>query len=262
MKIKVLGSYGSDLLRGGECGTTQCRSVGFLVNDTVMVDAGTLSSSLSIEQQERIECVLLSHYHLDHVKELPSLVDNLVGIIKNPIGVASVSSVLKGLRTHLFNDQIFPNFFDLPAPNHPMLKEVNLEIEKETRISSIGVTAVPVNHLVPTVGYVIGDQDSAWIYSGDTYRTERIWSIASELPNLKAVFIETSFPNEMGKMAELTGHLTPNLLAEEFKKIRNPTIPLYVYHLKPRFRDKIEKQLSDLKLPNLSILEEGQEIKI
>jgi len=258
----VLGAHGSDLLVGGERDTHQCRSVGFLVNDTVMVDAGTLSSSLSIEQQERIEYVLLSHLHHDHVKELPSLVDNLVEIIKRPIGVASISSVLKGLRTHLFNDQIFPNFFDLPTPNHPLLKEVNLEIEKETWISSIAVTAVPVNHLVPTVGYVIGDQDSAWIYSGDTYRTERIWSIASEVHNLKAVFIETSFPNEMGKMAELTGHLTPHLLAEEFKKIRKPNIPLYVYHLKPRFRDRIKNQLADLKLPNLTILEEGQEIEI
>ncbi len=205
---------------------------------------------------------MLSHLHLDHVKELPSLVDNLVEVIKEPIGVASVSSVLKGLRTHLFNDQIFPDFFELPTSKQPLLKEVNLEGETETWISSLCVTAVPVNHLVPTVGFVIADKDSAWIYSGDTYQTEKIWSIASETHNLKAVFIESSFPNEMEKMAELTGHLTPHLLAEEFKKIGNPTIPVYVYHLKPRFRDRIKQQLADLKLPHVTVLKEGQEIEI
>ena len=227
-----------------------------------MVDAGTLSSSLSLQQQERIKYVLLSHLHLDHVKELPSLVDNLVDVIKEPIGVVSVPSVLKGLRANLFNDNVFPDFFELPKPDQPMLKEVNLEVERKTWISSIWVTAVPVNHLVPTVGFVMEDQDSAWLYSGDSYQTEKIWSIASETDNLKAVFIETSFPNEMEKMAELTGHLTPRLLAEEFKKIRKPNIPLYVYHLKPRFRDRIIKQLADLHLENVTVLEEGQEIEI
>ena len=100
------------------------------------------------------------------------------------------------------------------------------------------------------------------MYSGDTYETEDIWALAAKTPNLKAAFIETSFPDEMLGIAQISKHLTPALLEKEFKKIGKPELPLYVYHLKPPFSERISEQLAQLDIPNLVVLDEGQELDI
>jgi hypothetical protein len=56
--------------------------------------------------------------------------------------------------------------------------------------------------------------------------------------------------------------LTRACLAKEFAKIGRPDLPLYAYHLKPRFRDPIVPQLMELAIPTLAVLEEGQEIEV
>jgi len=262
LKFKFLGSHGSELLVKDGPNEQRCRSLGILVNDNLMVDAGTLASELPLDDQIRLQHVLISHFHLDHVKELPSLADNLVDIAKDPLLVVSVPSILKGLRTHLFNDQIFPDFFDLPTPQRPTLKEFPLVSGQEVWMSGLGVTPVYVNHTVPSLGFIIRDQESAVVFSGDTCQTEEIWALAAKTTNLKAAFIETSFPDEMMSMAQVSKHLTPSLLAQEFKKIGKPDLPLYVYHVKAKFQGKIVEQVKKYNIPNLTVLEEGQELHI
>ena len=262
MNIKILGCHGSDsLITNGE-GEHCCRSIGFLVNDSLMLDAGTVSSALTLEAQQRIRHIVLTHAHLDHLKELPSLADNLVSGVMNPITVASIEPVLQELKAHIFNDAIFPDFFVLPDPGHPIFQRKVLQEAQEAQLGDIRVTPIPVNHLVPTVGLLIRDQHVAWALSGDTHQTEAIWQAAAQEPNLKAVFIETSFPDEMSDLALVSRHLTPSLLQKEFQKIGKPDLPVYVYHLKPQFRDQIVLQLSRLDIPNLHLLNEGQEIEI
>lgn len=262
MKIRVLGCHGSDLLweRGGA--SSRCQSVGFLINDVVMIDAGTGACELTLEEQKRIQHVALSHLHLDHIKGLPALADNLVGLFAEPITIASIPAVLHGLKEHVFNDQVFPDFFSLPNPDQPILKEIVLQEGHETWLSGLGITPIAVNHPVPTVGFLIRDDESCWLYSGDTYKTFAIWERAARQPNLKAAFIETSFPDEMKDLAYTSKHLTPQLLAEEFEKLGKPDLPLFIYHCKPQFREQIAEQLGKLRIPNLKILEEGQEFEI
>ncbi len=262
VKIRVLGCHGSDQLLDEAHGPLQCGTCGFLVNGTVLVDAGTVGSQLRLAEQKQIRHVLLSHLHFDHIKGLPTLADNLVGESEIPVGVASIPEVLKGLETHIFNGEVYPDFFRLPDPGRPVFVSCPLTAGKEARLSGLTVIPVPVNHLVPTVGFVLTDGVATVLYSGDTYRTDQLWRIAAGFPTLKAAFIETSFPNEMEELAKLTKHLTPALLAKEFRKIGRPGLALYVYHMKPRFRDRILRQLSDLNVPNLTVLEEGQELII
>ena len=263
MKIRVLGAHGSDLLVKGVTGSTNCRSVGFLVNDELIVDAGTLASALTIEEQRRVKHILLSHTHLDHVKEIPPLVDNLFELVDHQVVVSSVSSVVEGLQKHIFNDLVFPNFFHIQASNHAILRSQSLELKVETILSG-GISVIPVlvNHTVETVGFVIRDETAAWIYSGDTYYTEEIWEIAARTPNLKGVFIEVSFPDSMIDMARQSKHLTPMLLAQEYRKIGNPDLPLFVYHMKPIVRDQIMKEIACLDIENVTVLQEGQEIEL
>jgi cAMP phosphodiesterase len=100
------------------------------------------------------------------------------------------------------------------------------------------------------------------LYSGDTYETEEIWRVAAQEPTLKAAFIETSFPNKMADLAKVSKHLTPALFAQEFKKLGRPDLPVYIYHLKPRFRQEVIRELKRLKVRKLTVLEEGQEVHV
>ena len=263
MNIRVLGAHGSDLFLEGPNGPHICRSVGFLVNEEIMVDAGTLASGLTLDEQKRIKHILLSHLHLDHVKGIPPLVDNISSVVDHQIVVASLPSVLAGLQRHVFNDLVFPNFFNLPGSQKSILRPEELKPKQEIHLPGrIRVTPILVNHTVETVGFIIQDDDAAWIYSGDTYLTEDIWKVATRMPNLKGVFIEVSFPNTMIEMAHRSKHLTPTLLAQEYRKIGKPDLPLYVYHMKPTVRDQIIHELSLVDIPNLTIVEEGQELKL
>lgn len=258
----MLGCHGSDQLIADSQDLWSCHACGFLINDAVLLDAGTICSKLTLEQQLRIQHVLLSHLHFDHIKDLPLLADNLAEVRTTPVVLAGISEVLKGLEAHVFNEIVYPNFFRLPAPHRPILTSKSIEPGNMYRLSGLEVTPIRVNHLVPTVGFLIGDGVSSVLYGGDTHVTEEIWEVAARTPSLKAVFIEASFPNEEADLARASKHLTPSLLAQGFEKIGRPDLPVYVYHMKPRFRDRIIKQLGDLGIGRLSVLEEGQTLVI
>jgi ribonuclease BN (tRNA processing enzyme) len=260
VKLRVLGCHGSDQLVESETGPKACRTCGFLINDSVLVDAGTVGSVLLLSEQKRIRNVILSHLHFDHVKGLPTLADNLVGEGQGSVILRSIPEVLDGLREFVFNNALYPDFLSLPDPNNPVYTCRAMEAGREVEVGGLGVQAVPVNHLVPTVGFLIREGNSSILYSGDTYQTEEIWRVAAKEPRLKAAFIETSFPNELDWLARASKHLTPALLGEEFHKIGKPTLPVFVYHMKPRFRERIQRELADLKIPNLRVLEEGEEV--
>lgn len=262
MKIKVLGSHGSDLVfhEGGQ--DQVCRCVGLLIDQTLLIDPGTGACQLTIEEQLRLKHILLSHAHFDHIKGLPAIADNLVGLNTHPLVIASQAPVLHAIKAHIFNEDIFPDFFNLPTPEKPVLAEHRLSPEKETLLGEIGITPYTVNHTVPTTGFLVRQHQTSWVFSGDTHQTNALWNAAKQDAHLKAAFIETSFPDEMLDLAITSKHLTPSLLAQEFQKIGRPDLPLFIYHMKPRFRDRISSQLAQLGIPHLHILEEGEEISI
>lgn len=262
MNITVLGCHGSDQLVGDSRRSLSCCTCGFLINDTVLLDAGTAGEKLRLEEQHAIGHVLISHAHFDHIKALPTLADNRSGSGNGALVIAGIPEVLDGLRTHVFNDVLYPNFFLLPSAEHPALISLALVPGQTYELSGLRVTPIRVNHLVPAVGFLISDGRSTILYSGDTHHTEEIWKAAAQTPNLRAVFIEASYPNRMADLAERAKHLTPAMLHTEFQKLGRPELPLYVFHMKPRFRHQIAEELRTLGILNLSVLEEGQEIAI
>ena len=262
VNIRVLGCHGSEQIVGEESGSVQCRTCGFLINDALLLDAGTIGTALTLSEQKRIRHILLSHLHFDHIQGLPTLADNLVDDAAEPVEIVSIAHVLAGLHTHIFNDVVYPNFFTLPTPQRPIFVCRTVETGTLCRLSGLEVTAVPVNHLVPSVGFLIRDGPSSIVYSGDTGVTDEIWAAAIREPTLKAVFIETAFPDEMADLAAASRHLTPALFATAFRKIGRPDLPVFAYHLKPRHRAAIRSQLIGLGIAHLAFLEEGQELII
>ena len=122
------------------------------------------------------------------------------------------------------------------------------------------MTAVRVNHIVPTVGYLLENQEAAVLFSGDTAPTEQIWELGRSKQNLKGVFIEASFPNRLQDIADVSGHLTPRTFGEEYAKLGRE-LPAFAYHIKPRFFEEVVTELEALGLPDLTIAELGKDYK-
>jgi ribonuclease BN (tRNA processing enzyme) len=249
-------------LLAGTQPSRSCGTCGFLFNGTLLVDAGTVGRKLRLEEQQAIRAVLLSHLHFDHIQGLPTLADNRFGAETGALVIASIPEVLSGLRTHVFNDAVYPDFFRLPTPDRPTLELQALSPGQACTLSGLQITPIRVNHLVPAVGFLITDERSTVLYSGDTHHTEEIWRLARQMPDLNAVFIETSYPNHLADLAIRSKHLTPAMLRTEFEKLGRPELPLYVFHMKPRFKEQIARELHALNIPHLSMLDEGQELEV
>lgn len=255
MKITVLGCYGAE--------EPNRRSAGFLINGTLMMDAGTIVAGLDAQGLDRISHVLISHNHLDHVKDLFFLADMVAGHITQPIALISTAPILDDLHTHLFNDSIWPDFTKIPSPSRPVYRLQPIREGAKTDLGAgLSVTALDVHHKVPSVGFIISDGRSALVYNGNSGPTTRLWGVAGKTPELKAAIIEVSFPNELKGLAEEVGHLVPAHLPAEVRAIGRPDIPVYIYHIKPIYLDRVRKELHALAMPNLRILEDGQKLEI
>jgi len=255
MRVRVLGCHGAEL---GECGTS-----GFLINRSVLVDAGTVCSALTIAEQRKIRYILVSHIHMDHIKSLPLLSENLIenGVTQS-IVIVSLKKVIDELKRHVFNDRLWPDFTKIPTPTHPLFQLEAIDEGKALELDDLQVRAFAVNHTVPCAGFLIRDRRGALLYSGDTYRTDRLWKAAASIPDLKAAMIETSFPDALEGLAAQSKHLTPSLLQREFAKVARPDLPVYVYHMKPRYLAAIRRELEKLPITNLTILEDGATFQV
>jgi cAMP phosphodiesterase len=253
MNIKVLGSFGSEL--------PGCCLTGFLFNNHVMVDAGTISTALTVSEQAKITHIVLSHAHLDHTKGIPFMADNVIGKITKPVEIAAAESVLETFRDHIFNNKVWPDFTRIPSLKSPVMKYKRLTPGREAKIGAkLTFRPVWVNHTVPTTGFIIREGRKAVAYSGDTKATDSIWKAASKLgKELRAVFIETSFPNRLQSLADLSGHLTPQSLGDEIAKLKGYDGPVYVYHVKSQYIMDIEREIDALDRKDVIVVRDGME---
>lgn len=251
MKVRVLGCSGSEAIGHNP--------PGFLVNDRVMLDAGTITSMLTIEQQSRITDVFISHTHLDHIKSLLFLSDNVIGRIKKPVNVRSIPKVLDAIRKHLMNDIIWPDFTKIPSAKDPVLAYAPFAEMRPVRAAGLTVKAVPMNHPVPAVGFLVSDGKTSFIYTADTGPNERIWKEAAKARNLRGIIVDTSFPNAMDFVAGLSGHFTPAQLAADLTRANVPfDTPIYIYHIKPVHKKKVIAELKAMGRKHVKVLQEGK----
>ena len=251
MKVRILGCSGSEAIGHNP--------PGFLVNDVLMLDAGTITSALTIEAQSRITDILISHTHLDHIKSLLFLADNIIGRIPRPVNIRAIPPVLDAIKKHLMNDIIWPDFTKIPTAKNPVLTYAPMALGKTIRVAGLQVKAIPMNHPVPAVGFLVSDERSSIIYSADTGPNEKLWKEAAKVANLRAIIVDTSFPNSLDMIANLSGHFTPAQLHQDLTKARvDYTVPIYIYHIKPIHKVRVIKELRDLGRKNVKVLQEGK----
>lgn len=232
---------------------------GFLVNDVMMLDAGTITAALGIGAQSRITDVLISHTHLDHIKSVLFLADNIVGRVKKPVKIRAIPEVIEAIRKHLMNGIIWPDFTKIPTPENPVLAYAPMPVGKTVSIAGLKVKAIPMNHPVPAVGFHVSNGKSSFIYSADTGPNEGLWKEAAKAKNLSAIIVDTSFPNSLDGIATLSGHFTPAQLHQDLTKARiDKGVPIYIYHVKPVHNKKVLDELKGLGRKNVKILQEGK----
>ncbi|MCZ6598872.1 MAG: 3',5'-cyclic-nucleotide phosphodiesterase [Planctomycetota bacterium] len=224
----------------------------FVIDDTVAIDAGSLGFWREPEDQARIKNLFLTHSHADHVATLPIFVENAFEQKPDCVKVWGNAHVLRCIREDIFNDRLWPDFVELSTPEAPYLELRELHAEEPVEVDGLRLTPVLVNHQVRNFGFVIESEDGAVVIVSDTGPTERIWELVNGLEDLRAVFLETAFPNGQRELADVSRHLTPELFAREVKKIERET-RLIVVHLKPRYRREIEAELMALGIPGLEI---------
>jgi cAMP phosphodiesterase len=249
MKLKVLGCYGGNIPGHG--------MTSFLINGTVSLDAGWVSDALTLEEQELVKDVFISHSHLDHTCSLPFLIDNNFSAPGFSLRIYGIREVIASMKNHLFNNHTWPDFTMLPNDMTPVLKLVEIEEEKPVIVNGLTIKAVRVTHTVPTTGFIVDDKKSVLAFSSDTGPTKRFWEVVNGIKRLKAVITEVSFPNELQHIADVSGHLTPQTLGVELKKLKKD-VPVYLYGRKPRHTNVINKQLQALHDKRLRVLAQGR----
>lgn len=228
---------------------------GFLLDGTLLLDAGTVGAVLSREEQLQVSDILVTHPHLDHICGIPLLADNIImEEVSHTIHVISTGEVIEAIRTYLMNGIIWPDFSIIPAPESAVVSYTKIVPEQLFRRGDFSVTAYLVNHTVPAVGYRVTKGATTLLYTGDTGPTERIWELAGDL---SALLVEVSFPSELEQLALLTRHLTPRLLEKELAKLAKLPPRILITHIKPRYHDKIKSELDALKIPGLELLCDG-----
>jgi cAMP phosphodiesterase len=210
---------------------------------------------MDLKSQFRLAACIVSHAHLDHIRDLATIADNRCQADCEPMLVGGTRGTLQALKKHFFNNLIWPDFTEIPSKTRPTLRFVELKPERRTELGDYVVRSVLVDHTIESAGFIVEGPDATIAYSGDTGPTTRLWELLRKEPNLKALLMEVSFPNREQRLATVSGHHTPRTLARDLQKFGNPQdLPTLLYHIKPVFQSEVEQECARLKKVNLTVM--------
>ncbi len=254
MQIEVLGCHGGEM--------AGFFTPSLLIDQKVLLDAGSFGSVLSLDAQLAIDHVLVSHAHCDHIKDLACFADLIIGRRNKPVKIHATAACLEVLRNDFFNNRIWPDFFSLPNSEDPVLKEVVFSPNKAFKVGRITVRAIPVSHPVESMAFILRGPTGSFVYTGDTGPTEALWKSVNRLKDLRLLMVETKFPNDLQFVADAAGHLTPNTLAIELGKLQADSVPIMLYHLKPDRMEDLQTEINALGDSRLRIMQIGDRFRV
>ena len=245
MIVHVLGCSGS--VAAG------CRTTSFLVDDDVLVDAGTGVGDLSLEAMAKIEHILVSHSHLDHVLAIGLLADSVMRLRRDtgrgPIRVHALPATLAALKAHIFNGVIWPDFTRLPSPEQPVLEFVPIAVGELLELAGKRIEVLPALHTVPAVGFAIdGGAEGWWVYTGDTGPNPLLWQRLRTMQVAQLV-IETAFGDDERQLAHISRHLYPAALGEELQHLGG-NVDVFITHIKPGEGEGVMNEIGRIVSPH------------
>lgn len=254
MELKVLGCSGGvgDSLR-----TTT-----LLIDGDILIDAGTGLGDLELESMTSIRHIFLTHSHLDHITCVPFLVDTIFEQIKEPIVVYALEETISALRTHIFNNVIWPDFSRLPNIENPVLKFQVMKLGETIAIKQRKIEMIEMNHTVPAVGYRMESSTGSFAFSGDGTTNDTFWHALNQHTSLDLLLVESSFTNDDIELCHLAKHYCAKLLAADIAKLKlNPQV--YISHSKPGAEEQILAECEEaITTHSIHILSSGQTFTI
>jgi ribonuclease BN (tRNA processing enzyme) len=235
MKLRILGCSGGI---GGDLRTTS-----MLLDDDVLIDAGTGVGDLSIAALTAIDHIFITHSHMDHVACVPFVADTVGWLREKPITIYATRATLDILKAHLFNWQLWPDFSQIPSASDPVVRYQEIEIGRPVVLGSRRITALPANHVVPAVGFHTDSGARSLVFTGDTTTNDALWPYVNRIENLRYLIIETALSDREQDLALASKHLCPRLLAQELEKLTLPA-EIYITHLKPREAEIIMEEIA------------------
>lgn len=254
MKFSILGCSGGI----GSGRHTTC----FLVDDDILIDAGTGITTLGFEQLLAIDHVFITHSHLDHVLGLPLLLDVVGEKRSAPVVVHALPEVLDILVADLFNWRLWPDFREIPSIDAPWLRFEPLPLGATCTLGQRSFIPLPVQHVVPACGLQIRTPAGSLVFSGDTTHSDAFVAALNAIPDLRHLIVETSFENALAGIARESQHHWPDSLAAELAGLSvHPEV--WITHLKPgneaAIMDELRAAAPDWKL---TALQQGQVIRL
>lgn len=250
MRVRVLGCYGGS--------TPGRRPTCLLVDGRLALDAGALTEALTVEEQLAVDEVYVTHAHLDHVAQLPFLLDNVFARRQRPVRVLGSAAALATLREHVFNDRLWPDFARLSNGATVLLEYVELASDREHVSDDLTLVPFAMEHTVPCHGYLLQARTSSLLVCGDTWSLEALPRMLDRARGPRGVLLEVSFPERAAQVADASKHLTPGRFAELLAGLRDD-IPFYVWHLKPDLADELRDEIAALGLAHVELLEQDRE---
>ena len=225
MKLRILGCSGG-------IGGRHLRTTSMLLDRDILIDAGTGVGDLSLPELAAIDHVFITHSHLDHICCLPFLVDTVGEMRGRPLTVYVTEPTYTILKNHVFNWAVWPDFSEIPDKTHPYLQFQLIRQGEPVILGGRTITALPAEHTVPAVGYLVDSGTASLAFTGDTGPNPALWPILNRQANLRTLIIETAFSDRERELALLSKHLCPSLLLDELNQFTG-TAEIYITHLKP-----------------------------
>jgi ribonuclease BN (tRNA processing enzyme) len=236
MKLRILGCSGGI---GGNARTTS-----MLLDQDVLIDAGTGLGDLSLAELKLIDHVFITHSHLDHIACMPLLMDSVGFMRDKPLIIYATEATLQIMRQHVFNWEIWPDFTLVPNAREPFMCYQTIQVGQTVNLDGRLITPLPANHVVPAVGFRIDSGVASLVFSGDTTTNDAFWEEVNQIDNLRYLLVETAFSNHDKELAVASKHFCPGLLAEDLRKLKlDPEI--YITHLKPGEVDLIMREIGE-----------------
>ena len=229
MRLQILGCSGG--IGNGR------RTTALVVNENLLIDAGTGVGDLTVDNMCLIRHIFFTHSHLDHVTCMPFLADTVFSRHETHVELCGLPETLEAVRTHILNGTIWPDFTTIP-PEQPLLCYRPVQRGEKVMVGNLAVTVIPVNHSVPGVGYLVDDGHHAFAFSGDTTSNRTFWDALNAHPRLDLLIVEVGFPDAQRTLAKISKHYTAALLAKDIVRLRH-RVPIYITHMKPGLEEQI-----------------------
>lgn len=237
MKLKVLGC-------GGGIGGSFLRTTSLLVDNDILIDAGTGLADLTLVEMAMIQHVFITHSHLDHLVALPLMIDSVAGMREQPLTVYATDATLEIISNHIFNWAIWPDFSEISVRKNTVMQYQAIRVGEPLRFGERTITALPAEHTVPAVDYHLDSGSGSLVFTGDTTVNPDFWPLINRIYNLKYLLIETAFSDRDRQLAIASKHLCPSMLAEELSLLERDA-EIYITHLKPGQMELIMNEINE-----------------